>query len=366
MAVCLTRQVLLSRHLLRNLATIDEDGHVPYDILQNGTLNCFRAIITILSGVNQETCQFSSPYEPPNRPETHFLAFSRKDRIFETSAASGEPSLTFFFSNGSSIGYENSNHSIEDKILLFEITHTGKGVTLSTKRVGDERVNRLRGEPLWRGMASAEQQRQASQFIDLLEGLSPKSWLFWRKWYQGFINGEPINWKLQRSVAQIADDIWEAGAEAVAAEIERISATLDLKAEIASLKENLLAHEAIAATGHNQGPPLDDIVEVRKTIQLIWPIVEDLETEADSEAPSANRLRELRQKLLDISIIIAKYFGVIADIAVKKSVETFSETGTKWAIRASVATYASTNEGVQSVAKAAWELAKVLTRSSAG
>jgi hypothetical protein len=194
-----TRQVLLSRHLLRNLATIDEDGHVPCDILQNGTLNCFRAIITILSGVNQETRQFSSPYEPSNRPETHFLAFSRKDRIFETSAASGEPSLTFFFSNGSSIGYENSNHSIEDKILLFEITHTGKGVTLSTKRVGDERVNRLRGEPLWRGMASAEQQRQASQFIDLLEGLSPKSWIFWRKWYQGFINGGPINWKLQRS-----------------------------------------------------------------------------------------------------------------------------------------------------------------------
>jgi hypothetical protein len=168
------------------------------------------------------------------------------------------------------------------------------------------------------------------------------------------------------AASQIADDIWEAGAEAVAAEIERISATLDLKAEIASLKENLLAHEAIAATGHNQGPPLDDIVEVRKTIQLIWPIVEDLETEADSEAPSANRLRELGQKLLDISIIIAKYFGVIADIAVKKSVEKFSETGTKWAIRAGVATYASTNEGVQSVAKAAWELAKVLTRSSAG
>ncbi|WP_422048639.1 hypothetical protein [Shimia sp.] len=45
---------------------------------------------------------------------------------------------------------------------------------------------------------------------------------FWRRWYQGFLDGKPLNWELQRRVALIADDIWEAGPEAVADEIERI------------------------------------------------------------------------------------------------------------------------------------------------
>lgn len=52
--------------------------------------------------------------------------------------------------------------------------------------------------------------------------------------------------------------------------------------------------------------------------------------------------------------------GGIADIMVKKSAEIVSETGTKYAIRVGVAAYVGTNEGVQSVAKAAWDLARTL------
>ena len=49
---------------------------------------------------------------------------------------------------------------------------------------------------------------------------------FWSSWYQGFLDGRPLDWDLQRRVALIDDQIWAAGPEAVAAEIERIKAEM--------------------------------------------------------------------------------------------------------------------------------------------
>lgn len=60
---------------------------------------------------------------------------------------------------------------------------------------------------------------------NLLE--SGPEWDFWREWYQGFLDGKPMDWELQRRVALIDDAIWEAGPEAVAEEIERIRAAYD-------------------------------------------------------------------------------------------------------------------------------------------
>ncbi|UWQ76039.1 hypothetical protein [Leisingera sp. M658] len=56
------------------------------------------------------------------------------------------------------------------------------------------------------------------------EKLSHDCWTFWRAWYQGFLEGQPIDWDLQRRIALIGDAVWDAGPEAVAAEIERIRA----------------------------------------------------------------------------------------------------------------------------------------------
>ncbi|UWS06886.1 hypothetical protein [Phaeobacter inhibens] len=50
------------------------------------------------------------------------------------------------------------------------------------------------------------------------------AWSFWREWYQGFLDGKPLGWELQRRVAEIDNVIWETGPEAVAVEIERIRA----------------------------------------------------------------------------------------------------------------------------------------------
>ncbi|WP_297340876.1 hypothetical protein [Pseudophaeobacter sp.] len=47
-------------------------------------------------------------------------------------------------------------------------------------------------------------------------------WTFWREWYRGMLTGAPMDWDLQLQVALIKDEIWEAGPEDVAKEIERI------------------------------------------------------------------------------------------------------------------------------------------------
>ncbi len=49
---------------------------------------------------------------------------------------------------------------------------------------------------------------------------------FWRRWYQGFVIGRPLDWALQTQVALIDDAVWDAGAEAVAAAIREIEANL--------------------------------------------------------------------------------------------------------------------------------------------
>lgn len=62
------------------------------------------------------------------------------------------------------------------------------------------------------------------KFLNLLT--SP-NYSFWREWYQGFLDGKPLDWELQRRVALIDDAVWEAGPEAVAKEIEKIRAEFE-------------------------------------------------------------------------------------------------------------------------------------------
>ena len=51
-------------------------------------------------------------------------------------------------------------------------------------------------------------------------------WAFWAEWYQGFVDGKPLDWELQRRVAVIDDAIWDQGPEAVAAAIDDIKADM--------------------------------------------------------------------------------------------------------------------------------------------
>ncbi|AUQ63273.1 hypothetical protein [Phaeobacter inhibens] len=101
----------------------------------------------------------------------------------------------------------------------------------------DELLILLRAEEIEVRYAIAEDMPPTSNLTPMLTGSqdgwkilrnmtqAPNSpWVFWETWYQGFLDGKPLDWDLQRRVALIHDAIWDAGPEAVAGEIERIKA----------------------------------------------------------------------------------------------------------------------------------------------
>lgn len=52
-------------------------------------------------------------------------------------------------------------------------------------------------------------------------------WSFWREWYQGFLDGQPLDWALQRRVALIPDEDWGKGPEHIALLIAAIRARFE-------------------------------------------------------------------------------------------------------------------------------------------
>jgi hypothetical protein len=60
----------------------------------------------------------------------------------------------------------------------------------------------------------------------LIKG-SKDPWSFWRDWYQGFLDGKPLDWELQRRVALIPDEDWDKGPEHIAQLIDQIRKDFD-------------------------------------------------------------------------------------------------------------------------------------------
>ncbi|MEO0343951.1 MAG: hypothetical protein AAF198_11005 [Pseudomonadota bacterium] len=248
--------------------------------------------------MNRETHLFSSPYEPLDRPETHHLAYSRKERIFSASITSGMPNIQFHFKNGGGIGFENSTElGTEDELLSFEIHRVSKGISLATKAVGDGRAEELRSEKLWRGLRSHDEVEALGFFDNWYEWVG-KNGAFWKEWYQGVLDGEPLDWELQRKIALIPNQIWDTGIEAVAEEIERIRATLDLEKKIAELEDELrIASLNRRGIGGNMPPePIADTI-VAEELKVIGQPLEDLKSEASKEEPSKKALEVLAEQL---------------------------------------------------------------------
>ncbi|MFV1459353.1 MULTISPECIES: hypothetical protein [unclassified Phaeobacter] len=188
---------------------------------------------------------------------------------------------------------------------------------------------------------------------------------FWREWYQGFLDGKPLDWDLQRRVALIGDAIWEAGPEAVAAEIERIRSLFELEQEIANLKEQLTAVQntpAAALIGDNGGPPLEDAPAraFQTDLALIWKQIEELEEEIAKPSPSPSLLKKIAKTLWEISLRMAAYCGSVADGMIREGTKELAKAGAKWTARATAVTVTAQTEGVQSVVKAIGAFVKTL------
>ena len=349
-----SRQVLITRHLLRNLSAISHHDDILPSVSGDFVLDLFRCSITILSDVNRETKQFSSSYEPQDRPDTHHLAYWRSRRIFSASIASGMPDVHFHIGSGGGVGFENSTQvTIEDRLLSSEILTVSKNVDLTTKDLADERAAALKNERLWQQHES-DDQAGALVFFDNWYEWAGKNGSFWREWYQSLLDGEPIDWVLQRRIALIEDAVWEAGIEAVASEIEKIRTIFDLEMRIVDLEADLRSATVDRhGIGGNDPPEMLGDAPIAKELVIVWQPLEELSDEIANGDPDASRLKAIIDKLVSALNTGFAWCLKKGDLAV--------DTVIKWAIPASGTSYLALNpEKLEAVIEAAKRLLSAL------
>jgi hypothetical protein len=148
------------------------------------------------------------------------------------------------------------------------------------------------------------------------EYIHAAEWSFWREWYQGFLDGKPLDWELQRRVALIDDAIWEAGPEAVAEEIKRIRAAYKVERRAAELEAS--AQTALRTTrgmGDNNPPsPIEDALATSDGVTIIWAAAQELKDEAQSETPDKTRV----EKAIGAIVGVLKACGIWAAKKVDK------------------------------------------------
>ena len=219
-------------------------------------------------------------------------------------------------------------------------------------------------EPLWQEInAPPEIAKNHHHFLAFLSA-DHATWGFWHDWYLAMWEGRFTDWDLAIEVAKIPNDVWEKGAEAVAAAIDTIRARRALEADIEALKERLRQTRFVEAPPHrlHNNPPeaIESERQLKDEITLIWELLETVETEIAKPAPSPSALRGIANTLLSISVRIASYCGSLADVALKASAKEIGTFGTKAGIAWYLTDTAAQSEGVKAVVNAIWEFVKTL------
>lgn len=206
-------------------------------------------------------------------------------------------------------------------------------------------------KPLWNDTREAE--ASVGNWLyqwDTYWSNEPSKWSFWREWYQGILDGKPLDWGLQRRVTLIDDAIWEAGPEAVAEEIGRIRAKFDLEKRIdeleAELRRTIVNRYGI---GGNMPPEVLDDAPVALELVIVLQPLEDLKDEITKDDPDPKRLQTIIEAL-----VTALKTGFAWCL---KKGDLIVDTGIKWAIPAGGTGYFALNpEKLEAVIEAAKKL----------
>ena len=179
---------------------------------------------------------------------------------------------------------------------------------------------------------------------------SSNDWSFWRDWYQGFLDGNPLEWELQRRVALIENGTWAAGPRAVAEEIEKVRSLFHLEEQIKELEAELRRSTASRyGIGGNMPPEMLEDAPIASELRIVKQPLEELKEECAKVDPNPRRLKKIIEAL-----ITALKEGV--NWCLKKS-DLVVDTAIKWAIPAGGTGYLAINpEKLEAVIVAAKKL----------
>lgn len=183
-------------------------------------------------------------------------------------------------------------------------------------------------KPLWNDPREAEASTKVWLYQwETFWAREANKWVFWRDWYQGLLDGEPLDWELQRRIAIIDDAIWAAGPEAVSLEIDFVRAKLDLENGIAELEADLRRVKVNRfGIGGNSPPESFDDLPIAEELVIVSKPLKDLKDEVEKTNPDPAILQRTFEAL-----VVALNKGV--GWCLRKG-DLIVDTGIKWAIPA--------------------------------
>lgn len=160
-------------------------------------------------------------------------------------------------------------------------------------------------EPLWGRQTSLGEPWRKVQAALLSSVENAKTWQFWRDWYNAMLDPAqfPPDWELYEQVALIEDDIWDAGPEAVAEEIERLQHDDDGKGWRA--EKRLLRHRAEFSSLSDQAQELRSSVvtlsgEMRSLSERFPQFVADADTVNERLSQIDTRIAEIEERFTKV------------------------------------------------------------------
>ncbi|MGJ8618407.1 MAG: hypothetical protein ACSHWS_16310 [Sulfitobacter sp.] len=186
----------------------------------------------------------------------------------------------------------------EPKGLSLLQRYAGAPVSIDAHALQDiSQVSEIYHRKLWHGSPVPSPTNQSlSEFWTLLQN-EGANWQFWQDWYQGFLDGTPLNWNLQRDVALIPDEDWRKGPEHIAKVIHGIRVPYRLREEIVELEHQLAnVSPGHGQMGHNRPPePIED-AQLTQIPEIIWADIGAIERELVTPKPDPERLGVLASR----------------------------------------------------------------------
>ena len=88
---------------------------------------------------------------------------------------------------------------------------------------------------------------------------SAPAWFFWRRWYNGMFTGQPLDWRLQETVALIDREEWEKGPERIAELIAEIEIEFKVSRHAADNKSDIVSSQTARAVAGRMAANRDGI-----------------------------------------------------------------------------------------------------------
>ena len=205
--------------------------------------------------------------------------------------------------------------------------------------------------PFWPGTSHPEHKETIHEFLDFLN--SSDLFAFWKRWYRGLLHGQPLSWDMQEEIALINDEVWKAGAEAVAGEIAKIEAKYALRAALEKIEPTTknLEIDRRRIGGNNPPEAIEDGMSAERVVEIVWADIETLKEEVEAETPSKSRIETAAQSLQNALVMISKWCGGKLDKIVDEAI--------KWGTPAALTYFAAYSEEFKTVI----ELAKAYAKS---